>query len=386
MEFFKMNQDLLNEEEQLLKNTVADFSDKVLSERAASYDESGKFPWDNVSEIGQLGLFGLTIDEEYGGSGGTTRQLVVAAEEIARGCAATSVVYIAHLSLCTQYINMFGSAEQKAKYLPGLTSGQKIGAFALSEPGAGSDAANLKTGSVKTNGHFVVNGTKTWISNAPEADVMVTMVTQDSTLGYKGIDSLIIDGDLNGITVNKLNGKMGVRASTVGEIIFDNCHVPVTNRMGGDNVGFRQTMSVLNASRISIGAQCVGIAQSALEASIDYAKTREAFGSPIGDLQAIQWMIADMATETEAARQLVMKAATLRDNDLPFATEASMAKLYCSRVAMDCAYKAVQIHGGTGYFAPTPVERIFRDARVTEIYEGTSEIQRLVIARNLLRD
>ena len=380
-----MNQDLLNEEEQLLKNTVADFSDKVLSKRAAAYDESGEFPWDNVAEIGELGLFGLTIDEEYGGSGGTTRQLVVAAEEIARGCAATSVVYIAHLSLCTQYINMFGNEEQKQKYLPGLASGTKVGAFALSEPGAGSDAANIKTGSVRTNGHFVINGTKTWISNAPEADVLVTMVTQDTDVGYKGIDSLIIDGDLDGITVNKLSGKMGVRASTVGEIIFENCHVPASNRMGDENVGFRQTMSVLNSSRISIGAQCVGIAQSALEASISYAKTREAFGGVIGNLQAIQWMIADMATETEAARQLVMKAATLRDNGLPFATEASMAKLYCSKVAMDSAYKAVQIHGGTGYFAPTPVERIFRDARVTEIYEGTSEVQRLVIARNLLR-
>ena len=380
-----MNQDLLNEEEQLLKNTVADFSDKVLSKRAAAYDESGEFPWDNVAEIGELGLFGLTIDEEYGGSGGTTRQLVVAAEEIARGCAATSVVYIAHLSLCTQYINMFGNEEQKQKYLPGLASGTKVGAFALSEPGAGSDAANIKTGSVRANGHFVINGTKTWISNAPEADVLVTMVTQDTDAGYKGIDSLIIDGDSDGITVNKLSGKMGVRASTVGEIIFENCHVPASNRMGDENVGFRQTMSVLNSSRISIGAQCVGIAQSALEASISYAKTREAFGGVIGDLQAIQWMIADMATETEAARQLVMKAATLRDNGLPFATEASMAKLYCSKVAMDSAYKAVQIHGGTGYFAPTPVERIFRDARVTEIYEGTSEVQRLVIARNLLR-
>ena len=213
---------------------------------------------------------------------------------------------------------MFGSEEQKQKYLPGLASGKKVGAFALSEPGAGSDAANIKTGSIRTNGHFVVNGTKTWISNAPEADVLVTMVTQDTDLGYKGIDSLIIDGDSEGIKVNKLTGKMGVRASTVGEIIFENCHIQASNRMGDENVGFRQTMSVLNSSRISIGAQCVGIAQAALEASISYAKNREAFGGLIGDLQAIQWMIADMATETEAARQLVMKAATLRDNAVSY--------------------------------------------------------------------
>ena len=381
-----MNQDLLNEEEQLLKNTVADFSDKVLSERAASYDESGKFPWDNVSEIGQLGLFGLTIDEEYGGSGGTTRQLVVAAEEIARGCAATSVVYIAHLSLCTQYINMFGSAEQKAKYLPGLTSGQKIGAFALTEPGAGSDAAALATTSLKTNGHFVVNGTKTYISNAPEAGVIITMVNREVGSGYKGVDVLIVDSEADGIEVNRLEGKMGIRASTVGEIVYNNCHVPYGNRMGDDGEGFRQTMEVLNASRISIAAQCVGIAQSALDVAVSYAKERSSFGKKIGMHQMIQSMIAAMGTAVEAARQLVMKAATLRDANMPFVTEASMAKLFASRVAMESANKAVQIHGGAGYFAPSAAERIFRDARVLEIYEGTSEIQKLVIARNMLKD
>ena len=376
---------LLSDDEILLKNTVSDYSKNELAPRAAAYDESGLFPWDNVTEIGELGLFGLTIPEEYGGSGGTTRQLAIAAEEIAKGCAATSVIYIAHLSLCTQFINMFGSEEQKRNYLPDLASGKKVGAFALSEPGAGSDAAAIKTSAVRSNGHYVVNGIKTWISNAPEASIFVTLATSDISKNHKGIEALIVESNTEGIVTNQLHGKMGVRASTVGEIIFDNVLVPVKNRMGEDEQGFRQTMEVLNASRISIGAQCVGIAQAALEAAVDYAIHREAFGGPLSDLQGIQWMIAEMATEIEAARQLVMKSASLRDANLPFATEASMSKLYGSKVAMESAHKAVQIHGATGYFAPTPVERYFRDARVTEIYEGTSEIQKLVIAKNILK-
>ena len=376
---------LLSDDEILLKNTVSDYSKNELAPRAAGYDESGLFPWDNVTEIGELGLFGLTIPEEYGGSGGTTRQLAIAAEEIAKGCAATSVIYIAHLSLCTQFINMFGSEEQKRNYLPDLASGKKVGAFALSEPGAGSDAAAIKTSAVRSNGHYVVNGINTWISNAPEASIFVTLATSDTSKNHKGIEALIVESNTEGIVTNQLHGKMGVRASTVGEIIFDNVLVPVKNRMGEDEQGFRQTMEVLNASRISIGAQCVGIAQAALEAAVDYAIHREAFGGPLSDLQGIQWMIAEMATEIEAARQLVMKSASLRDANLPFATEASMSKLYGSKVAMESAHKAVQIHGATGYFAPTPVERYFRDARVTEIYEGTSEIQKLVIAKNILK-
>ena len=379
-----MADNLLSEEESLLRNTVRDYSNDVLAERAADYDDSGLFPWDNFKELGDMGLLGLGIGEEYGGSGGTTRLVALAAEEIARGWAATSGVYIAHLSLCTQFINRYGSEDQKREYLPDLASGKKVGAVALTEPGAGSDAAAITTNSVRANGHLVVNGNKTYISNAPEASVIVTLVTRDHSLSHKGIDALIIDGDVEGITVNKLEGKMGVRASTVGEIIFDNCQIPAVNQMGGDGVGFRQTMEVLNASRISIAAQCVGIAQSALDASIEYAKNRKAFGGTLSDLQAIQWMVADMATETEAARQLVMNTASLRDAGLPFNTEASMAKLFGSRVAMNAAYKAVQIHGGAGYFSPTPVERYFRDARVTEIYEGTSEIQKMVIARNIL--
>tara|TARA_B100000686_G_scaffold138645_1_gene146081 strand:+ start:135 stop:1280 length:1146 start_codon:yes stop_codon:yes gene_type:complete len=381
-----MTQQLLNEEELLIRNTVRDFSNTQLASMAAQLDKTEEFPWDNIKGIAELGLLGLTIDEEFGGSGGTTRQLAVVAEEMARGCAATSTVFIAHLSLTTQYINMFGSKDHKSKYIPDLVSGRKIGAFALTEPGAGSDAAALATTSLKTNGHFVINGTKTYISNAPEAGVIITMVNREVGSGYKGVDTLIVDSDSDGIEVNRLEGKMGIRASTVGEIVYNNCHVPYGNRMGDDGEGFRQTMEVLNASRISIAAQCVGIAQSALDVAVSYAKERSSFGKTIGEHQMIQSMIADMGTEVEAARQLVMKAATLRDSNMPFVTEASMAKLFASRVAMESANRAVQIHGGAGYFAPSAAERIFRDARVLEIYEGTSEIQKLVIARNMLKD
>ena len=381
-----MTQQLLNEEELLIRNTVRDFSNTQLASMAAQLDKTEEFPWDNIKGIAELGLLGLTIDEEFGGSGGTTRQLAVVAEEMARGCAATSTVFIAHLSLTTQYINMFGSKDHKSKYIPDLVSGRKIGAFALTEPGAGSDAAALATTSVKTNGHFVINGTKTYISNAPEAGVIITMVNREVGSGYKGVDTLIVDSESDGIEVNRLGGKMGIRASTVGEIVYNNCHVPSGNRMGDDGEGFRQTMEVLNASRISIAAQCVGIAQSALDVAVSYAKERSSFGKTIGKHQMIQSMIADMGTDVEAARQLVMKAATLRDSNMPFVTEASMAKLFASRVAMESANRAVQIHGGAGYFAPSAAERIFRDARVLEIYEGTSEIQKLVIARNMLKD
>ena len=375
---------LLTEEELLLRSTVREFADRELAPRAAAYDESGEFPRDNVRGLAELGLLGLTIDEEYGGSGGTTRQLVVATEEIARGCGSTSVIYIAHLSLCTQFIQMFGTEGHKRRFVPPLARGDAIGAFALTEPGSGSDAAALSTTAAKSNGHYLLNGTKLFITNAVEADIFVVLATQDRSLRARGIDALVVEKGANGFTVNPQHGKMGMRASSTAEVVFEDYPVPQENRLGEEGEGFRATIQVLEASRISIAAQCVGIAQAAYEASVHYAKQREAFGQRIADFQAIQWMIADMATNIEAARGLVYRAATLRDTGKPFATAASMAKLFASRVAVEASDKAVQIHGGTGYFAPTPVERNYRDARVTEIYEGTSEVQRLVIARDLL--
>jgi alkylation response protein AidB-like acyl-CoA dehydrogenase len=381
-----MTTSLLSEEELLLRNTVKEFSDQVLAPRAAKHDELEEFPHDNFRDIADLGLLGLMVGEEYGGAGGTTRQVAIVSEEIARGCAATSLIYIVHLTLCTHFISQYGNESQKNEYVPDLVSGKKIGAFALTEPGAGSDAAAIQTTAIPANGHLVLNGTKTYISNSPDAGVILTMATHDRELGYKGIDAIIVDGDADGKIVNKLQGKMGIRASTVGEVVFNNCHVPANNLINEENLGFRQTMEVLNASRISIAAQSLGIAQASLEASVEYAKNRSAFGGPLSDKQAIQNMIADIATDTEAARQLVMHSASLKDAGLSYHTEASMAKLFASTTAMKAAHTALQIHGGAGYFSPTPVERYFRDARVTEIYEGTSEIQRMVIARNLLKD
>jgi alkylation response protein AidB-like acyl-CoA dehydrogenase len=375
---------LLSEEERLLKSTVAEFADRELAPRAADYDANAEFPWENIRGLAQLGLFGLTIDEEYGGSGGTTRELALAMEEIARGCGGTSVIYGAHLSLCALFIHTFGTEGQKSRFVPPLARGEKIGAFALTEAGSGSDAAAMKTTATRSDGHYLLNGSKMFITNAVEADTFVVMATRDPKLGSRGVVSLVMEKDTEGLTVNPLHGKMGMRATSAAELVFESCAVPEENRLGAEDEGFRQTMEVLTASRIGIGAQCVGIARAAYEAAVSYAKQREAFGRHIADFQAIQWMIADMATGIDAARLLVLRAAELRDEGLPYLTEASMAKLFASRVAVDSADKAMQIHGGTGYFAPSPVERHYRDAKVTEIYEGTSEIQRLIIARNIL--
>ena len=376
---------LLSEDELLLQRTVRSFADQEIAPRAAGYDERSEFPWDNVRGMAELGLFGLTIDEEYGGTGGSNRQLAIAVEEIARACAATSVIYIAHLSLCAQFISTFGTEGQKRRFVPPLARGETIGAFALTEPGSGSDAGALRTTSTRADGHYVLNGTKLFITNAAEADIFVVLATQDRALRTGGIDALVVEKGDRGMTVNPQHGKMGMRASSTAELVFEDYPVPAENRLGDEGEGFSQAMQMLNASRIGIAAQCVGIAQAAYETSVAYAKQREAFGQPLAEFQAIQWMIADMATGVEAARLLVHSAATLRDRGLPFVTEASMAKLFASRVAVDAADKAIQIHGGTGYFAPTPAERYFRDAKVTEIYEGTSEIQRLIIARNILQ-
>ena len=376
---------LLSEDELLLQRTVRSFADQEIAPRAAGYDERSEFPWDNVRGMAELGLFGLTIDEEYGGTGGSNRQLAIAVEEIARACAATSVIYIAHLSLCAQFISTFGTEGQKRRFVPPLARGETIGAFALTEPRSGSDAGALRTTSTRADGHYVLNGTKLFITNAAEADIFVVLATQDRALRTGGIDALVVEKGDRGMTVNPQHGKMGMRASSTAELVFEDYPVPAENRLGDEGEGFSQAMQMLNASRIGIAAQCVGIAQAAYETSVAYAKQREAFGQPLAEFQAIQWMIADMATGVEAARLLVHSAATLRDRGLPFVTEASMAKLFASRVAVDAADKAIQIHGGTGYFAPTPAERYFRDAKVTEIYEGTSEIQRLIIARNILQ-
>ena len=377
---------LITEEEQLLRTTVRDFADSVLAPRASAYDQSGDFPADNIEGLAELGLFGLGIDEGYGGSGGTARQGAIVAEELARGCTATSTVYVAHQSLAAQFIQMHGIAEQKNRYLPSMTAGRTIGAFALTEPGAGSDAAGIRTTAERDGDDYVLNGSKVFITNATEAGVLIVLASLDLSLGSRGFVALIVDGDTPGMTITPMHGKMGIRASSTCEVFFDDCRVPETNRMSEEYEGFKATMEVLNASRIGIAAQAVGVAQAAFEQAVEYAKQREAFGKHLSEMQGIQWMIADMATQVEAARLLVMQAATLLDAGRPFVKEASMAKLFASRVAVETADKAVQIHGGVGYFSPSTVERLYRDAKITEIYEGTSEIQRTIISRNVLED
>ena len=374
----------LTEDEQLLRSAVRELADKELAPRASHYDQNEEFPRDNLRRMAEMGLFGLTIDEAYGGSGGTARQLAVVIEELARGCGATSVVYIAHLALCAQYINRFGTESQKRELLPPLVSLASVGAFALTEPGAGSDAASIRTSLSRVDGHFLLNGTKLFTTNAVEADTFVVIATRDPEQGTEGIDAVVVERGTPGFTINPQHGKMGMRGSSTAELVFEGCRIPEENRLGGEGVGWAQTMDVLNASRVGIAAQCVGLAQAAYESALQYAGQREAFGRQLSRFQSVQWTLADMATEIDAARLLVYRAASLLDDGAPFVTEASMAKLFASRVAVECADRAVQLHGGTGYFAPTTAERLYRDARVTEIYEGTSEVQRMIISRGIL--
>ena len=374
----------LTEDERLLRLAVRELADKELAPRASHYDQNEEFPWENLRRIAEMGLFGLTIDEEYGGSGGTARQLAVVIEELARGCGATSVVYIAHLALCAQYLHRFGSERQKRELLQPLVSLASVGAFALTEPGAGSDAASIRTSLSRVDGHLLLNGTKLFTTNAVEADIFVVLATHDPEQGTNGIDAVVVERGTPGFTINPQHGKMGMRGSSTAELVFEGCRIPEENRLGGEGVGWAQTMDVLNASRVGIAAQCVGLAQAAYESALQYAGRREAFGRQLSGFQSVQWTLADMATEIDAARLLVYRAASLLDDGAPFVTEASMAKLFASRVAVECADRAVQLHGGTGYFAPTTAERLYRDARVTEIYEGTSEVQRMIISRGIL--
>ena len=377
---------LLTEEEKLLQATVRDFVDRELVPRAKELDETERFPWENVKGLGELGLMGLTVEEAYGGAGAGYQQLAIAGEEVARGCASTSVVQMAHLSLGVSTIAAGGNEAQKTKYLPDLAAGRKIAAFGLTEPSSGSDAADMQTTATPRDGGYVLNGSKIFITNGVEAEVIVVFVSTDRSQGAKGISTFIVHGDNPGLQANGQHGKLGLRASSTAELVFTDCYVPAEDRLGEEGDGFRLAMKVLDSSRISIATQAVGIGQAALEAAAKYAKQREAFGKKLEEHQAIQFMIADMATQLDAARLLTRRAAQLKDAGLPHGKESAMAKLFASEAAHFACDKALQIFGGYGYFSDNPVERYYRDQRVTEIYEGTSEVQRIVIARHILRD
>ncbi len=375
---------LLTEEERMLQNTVREFADRELAPRSHEIDEKEQFSWENWQGLASLGLTGIGIDPAYGGSGGGYRQVALAMEQVARGDAATSTSLIAHLCLGTRTIFEFGDESQKLKYVPDLVQGKKMCAWALTEPSCGSDAAALQTTAALREGTYFLNGSKIFITNADTAEHVVMFATQDRSLRAKGVSAFVMDSTTPGLSVYKQHGKMGMRGSATTEVTMQDAAVPEANLLGDEGRGFNYAMEILDSSRIIIAAQCVGIAQAALEASAKYAQQRQSFGKPIAQHQAVQFMLADMAVEVHAARVATMQAATLKDQKMDFVFDASVAKLLASETAVRATSNALQIHGGYGYFKDSPVERYFRDARVTTIYEGTSEVQRLIIARQLL--
>ncbi len=376
----------LSEEQRLIRDTVRELARDVIAPRAKEVDETGRFPRENFAAMAELGLMGLPFPEEYGGTGGDTLSYALAVEEIAAACGSTALSYAAHVSLACNPIYMFGTEEQKRKYLVPLASGKAIGAFGLTEPHAGSDASRLKTRAVRDGNEWVINGQKMWITNGGVADFIVVAAVTDPEAGHHGISNFIIEADNPGFKVGKNEPKMGLKGSVTSQLFFEDCRVPAENMLGEENKGFIQFMKTLDGGRISIAAMALGLGRAAYEAAVSYAKERHAFGHPIADFQAIQFKLADMATLLEAARLLIYKAAHLKDTGQPYTKAAAMAKLFASEAAEKACFEAIQIHGGMGYSREFPVERYYRDNRLTQIGEGTSEIMRLVIARRILRE
>lgn len=376
---------LLTRDQADLRDVVRNFARQKIAPRAAEYDRSGEFPWDNINEMAKLDLFGLPIPEEYGGAGLDTVSYMLAIEEISKCCAATGAIMAVHTSAGIMPIQLFGTEEQKKKYIPDVATGKKIAAFALTEPGAGSDASQVATTATLDGDEYVLNGTKCFITNGVAASTYCVFATVDKSKGVKGITGFIVEKGTPGFTFGKKEDKMGIRASATSELIFQDCRIPKDNLLGKIGEGFKIAMVVLDGARIGIGAQAVGIAQAAYEEALNYSKVRVQFGKPIAALQTIRNMLADMAIQIEAARQLVYHAAELKDAGLPYGNEAAMAKTFASDVAVDVALNAIQIMGGYGYSREYPVERLLRDAKITQIYEGTNQIQRVVIAGHILK-
>jgi butyryl-CoA dehydrogenase len=375
----------LSEEQTLLQRTVREFAEAEVKPHARELDETGHFPHETFRKAAELGLTAVAIPESEGGAGMDHTCYSIMIEEIARVCASTSVVLSVQNSLYCDPIHRVGTDEQKKKFLLPYARGEKIGCYALTEPQAGSNAAALRTKAILKGDRYVVNGTKAWITNGGAADAALVYVNTHPEKGEKGITALVIEKETPGFKVGKEEKKLGIHATACTELSFTDCEVPVANRIGKEGEGYKVALSTLDGGRIGIGAQATGIAQGAFEAALAYAKERQAFGHPISDFQAIQFMLADMSTEIDAARLLVRKAAWKNDSGQRFSMEASIAKLFASEMATRVTHKAIQIHGGNGYSSEYPVERAYRDARVTEIYEGTSEIQRLVIAAWVLK-
>jgi acyl-CoA dehydrogenase len=376
----------LSEEHELLRQTVRDFAEKEVAPSAAERDEQERFDREIFNKMAELGLTGIPWPEEYGGAGMDYIAYAIAVEELSRVCASTGVTLSAHVSLGSFPIYKYGTEEQKQKYLKPLALGEKLGAFGLTEPSAGSDAGSLKTTAVRDGDYYILNGSKIFITNGGEAEIYVVFATVDKSKGHRGISAFIVEKGTPGFSFGKKEKKLGIRSSPTVELVFENCRIPKENLLGEEGQGFKIALSTLDGGRIGIAAQAVGIAQGAYEAAVKYAKERTQFGKPIAEFQGVSFVLADMATKIQAARLLVYHAAWLESNNLPYGKAAAMAKLFASETAMEVTTKAVQIFGGYGYTREYPVERMMRDAKITEIYEGTSEVQRIVISSYILKE
>ena len=376
----------MSEEQQSVKTAARDFATTELLPGVIERDEKQQFPADQIKKMGELGFMGMMVDPKYNGGGMDTVSYVLAMEEISKIDASASVAMSVNNSLVCWGLETYGSEDQKQRYLTKLATGEIIGAFCLSEPEAGSDATSQRTIAEDKGDHYLLNGTKNWITNGNSAGAYIVMAQTDVSKKHKGINALIVEKDMDGFTIGKKEDKLGIRGSDTHSLMFSDVKVPKENRIGEDGFGFNFAMASLNGGRIGIAAQALGIASGAYELALKYSKERKAFGKEISHHQAIQFKLADMATQIDAARLLCLQAASLKDQKKPYATASAMAKLFASQVAMDVTVEAVQIHGGYGYVKEYHVERLMRDAKITQIYEGTSEIQKIVIARELLKE
>ncbi len=375
----------LTREQELVRQMVREFAVNEVKPIAAEIDETERFPMENVKKMAELKMMGIPFPKELGGAGGDVLSYIIAVEELSKACATTGVIVSCHTSLCASLIYENGTPEQKEKYLVPLAKGEKIGAFGLTEPGAGTDAAGQQTTAILDRDNYILNGSKIFITNGGVADTFVVFAMTDKSKGTRGISAFIVEKGFKGFSIGKREEKLGIRASSTTELIFENCIVPKENLIGKEGKGFGIAMKTLDGGRIGIAAQALGIAEGAYEEAVKYMKERKQFGKPLSAFQGLQWMIAEMETKIEAAKLLVYKAAWLKQNKLPYSVNAAKAKLFAAEVAMDVTTKAVQIHGGYGYTKEYPVERMMRDAKITEIYEGTSEVQKMVIAGAALR-
>ena len=375
----------LTREQELVRQMVKEFAVNEVKPIAAEIDVTERFPMENVKKMGELGMMGIPFPKELGGSGGDVLSYIIAVEELSKVCATTGVILSAHTSLCASLLYENGTPAQKEKYLVPLAKGEKIGAFGLTEPGAGTDAAGQQTTAILEGDNYILNGSKIFITNGGVADTFIVFAMTDKSQGTRGISAFIVEKDFPGFSIGKKEDKLGIRASSTTELIFEDCVIPKENLVGKEGKGFGIAMKTLDGGRIGIAAQALGIAEGAYEEAVKYMKERKQFGRPLSAFQGLQWMIAEMETKIEAAKLLVYKAAWLKQNKMPYSVDAAKAKLFAAEVAMEVTTKAVQIHGGYGYTKEYPVERMMRDAKITEIYEGTSEVQKMVIAGAALR-